>query len=425
MTFVSNNIAVINEAQAAGALRKTKRILFVDDEQHILDGLKRTLRSLGTDWQMDFSTSGEDALRKLAQQEFDIVVTDMRMPGMSGAELLAEVLQRHPNTVRIVLSGTVEHDLVLRSASSAHQYLVKPCDPATLRGTLEAALRIRTMLSSPRLRTLISRMTSLPSMPTVYAQLVKSLESDDVSSRQLGQIIAQDVGMTAKILQLANSAFFGLYRYIASPAEAAVYLGVDTIRALTLSTSVFSAFRQTGIAEAFIEELQRHSMATGTLAAAIAKAEDLPKKARDTSLIGGCLHDVGKLVLAVGCAAEYPEVIAEALNGWASHHELEQRKFGSTHADIGAYLLWLWGLPDAVCQAVAFHHNPAALSATAFTAAAAIHAADVLEHESIVAPGRPCPVTIDKEFLDSLGLGNRKEQWRLLIRPSETERPTA
>lgn len=421
MTSARETSSVTDETQAS-ALPNTKRVLFVDDEQQILDGLKRTLRSLGTDWQMEFSTSGEDALRKLAQSEFDVVVTDMHMPGMSGAELLAELLQRHPNTVRIVLSGTVEHDLVLRSASSAHQYLVKPCDPATLRGTLEAALRIRAMLSSPRLRMLVSRMTSLPSMPTVYAQLVKSLESDDVSSRELGQIIAQDVGMTAKILQLANSAFFGLYRYIASPAEAAVYLGVDIIRALTLSTSVFSAFRQTGLTETFIEQLQRHSMATGTLAAAIAKAENLPKKAQDSSLIAGCLHDVGKLVFAVSCAAEYQNVIEESQNGRASYHELEQRDFDTTHAEIGGYLLWLWGLPDAVCQAVAFHHNPAAFSPNVLTAAAAIHVADVLDHETSVAPGQSCSVTIDKEFLTKLGLADRIEQWRLLIRSSESKR---
>jgi len=421
MMAVKDNPFVAEGVQAMTAPSNTKRVLFVDDEQFVLDGLKRTLHSLRTEWQMDFSTSGEDALRKLATREFDVVVTDMRMPGMSGAELLTEVLQRYPNTVRIVLSGTVEHDLVLRSATTAHQYLVKPCDAATLRGTLEAALRIRAMLSSAKLRSLISRMTSLPSLPTVYAQLVKSLENEEVSSRELGQIIAQDVGMTTKILQLANSAFFGLYRYVASPAEAAVYLGVDTIRALTLSTSVFSAFRQTGLTETLIEQLQRHSMATGALGAAIAKAAGLPKRACDCSLIGGFLHDVGKLVLAISCANEYESLIVASQKEKLTCHELEQRQFGSTHAEIGAYLLWLWGLPDAVCQAVAFHHDPAAFSADTFTAAAAIHVADALEHESSApAHSAGCP-SIDMEYLTRLGLADRLEAWRLLVRSSADE----
>src|ERR1051326_9397901 len=134
-----------------------KRVLFVDDEQNILDGIKRTLHGMRTEWQMAFSASGEEALKRLEESEFDVIVTDMRMPGMSGSELLTEVRQRYPSIVRIVLSGTVEHDLVLRSATTAHQYLVKPCDASTLRGTLDTALRIREILVSPKLRSLVFR----------------------------------------------------------------------------------------------------------------------------------------------------------------------------------------------------------------------------------------------------------------------------
>jgi HD-like signal output (HDOD) protein len=396
----------------------SKRALFVDDEQYVLDGLKRTLHSLRTEWQIEFSTSGADALRKLAEREFDVIVTDMRMPGMSGAELLTQVLERYPNTVRIMLSGTVEHDAVLRSAATAHQYLSKPCDATTLRATLDAALRIRSMLASPRLRTLISRMTSLPSLPTVYAELVKSLENEEVSCRELGGIIAKDIGMTVKTLQLANSAFFGLSRHIASPEDAAVYLGVDTIRALTLSTSVFSAFRDTGLTDGLIGQLQRHSMATGTLASSIAKVENLPKKACDSSVIGGFLHDVGKLVLAVNCADEYRSVLGAARDEGRSCQELEQIAFGATHAEIGACLLWLWGLPDAVCKAVAFHHSPAGCSDTTFTAAAAIHAADALEYECLEPENTLGKESIDTEFLSNLRLTDRLQVWRRLQTPN-------
>jgi len=263
------------------AVPTPKRVLFVDDDQNILDGIKRTLHGMRTEWQMAFSASGEEALKRLEESEFDVIVTDMRMPGMSGSELLTEVLQRYPGMVRIVLSGTVEHDLVLRSAATAHQYLVKPCDAATLRATLNTALRIREILRSPKLRSLVSRVTSLPSLPSVHAKLVESLENPEISSREMGEIIAQDVGMTAKLLQLANSAFFGLYRYVASPSEAAIYLGLDTIRALTLSTGVFSVFHESGAAEPFIGQLQRHSMKVVMVANSIAKRGSLPKKICD------------------------------------------------------------------------------------------------------------------------------------------------
>jgi HD-like signal output (HDOD) protein len=398
-------------SQVAGQEEPSKRVLFVDDDQNILDGLKRTLDGVWAGWQVAFSTSGQEALKKLDTSEFDVVVTDMRMPGMSGSELLAEVLERHPNVVRIVLSGNLEHDLALRSATTAHQYLVKPCDSATLRATLDAALRIRSMLVSPKLRRLVSRMTSLPSLPSVYAQLVKSLEQDDISSRELGEIIAQDVGMTAKILQLANSAFFGLYRYIANPSEAAVYLGVDTIRSLTLSSSVFSAFQNTGVPESFIAQLQRHSMNTGVVAHAIAKAQGLPKKACDSALIGGFLHDAGKLVLVANYSNEYYGVLAVARKEKLPCHEVEWRVFGSNHAEIGAYLLWLWGLPDTVCKAVAYHHKPAECSPSAFTAAGAIHVADALQHEMDGLPDSAFRADLDTDYLASLKLTERIPVW--------------
>src|SRR5579872_4209058 len=314
------------------AVSISKRVLFVDDEQNILDGIKRTLYNMRSEWEMAFCVSAEEALKTLEECEFDVIVTDMRMPGMSGSELLTEVLQRYPSMVRIVLSGTVEHDLVLRSATTAHQYLVKPCDASTLRATLETALRIREILISPKLRSLVSRVTSLPSLPAVHAKLVESLENPEISSREMGDIISQDVGMTAKLLQLANSAFFGLYRYVASPSEAAIYLGLDTIRALTLSTGVFSAFHQSGAAEPFIGQLQRHSIKVGMLANIIAKRENLPKKLCDASLIGGLLHDVGKLVLAANYPREYDEVLAVANKEGSACHEIERQAFGATHA---------------------------------------------------------------------------------------------
>src|SRR5579863_9930116 len=233
----------------------TNTVLFVDRDRTAFDGLKRLFDSR-SEWQIVLSLTGQEALQKLEASQFDVVLADMGTPG--GYGLLMEVLRRYPSIVRIALADTRIHDLS-GSASAAHQCLVKPCDAATLHAKLGRALQVREFQTSSLLRTLISRLTSLPSLPSVHTQLVQSLDDPEMSSRELGRIIAQDVGMTAKVLQLANSAFFGLYRYIASPTEAAVYLGVDTIRSLALSTSVFSAFQDKGVPESFIAQLQRHS----------------------------------------------------------------------------------------------------------------------------------------------------------------------
>jgi len=391
-----------------------KRVLFVDTDQKVLDGLKQKLDSLHTEWLMAFSASGQEALGKLAATQFDVLVTRADLPGMGESDLLTEVLQRFPDVVRIALTDTVEQDVV-RSAT-AHQYLLKSCNAPTLKSTLDRALLIRGMLASPGLRELVSRIISLPSLPAVHTQLIASLDNPELSSREVGDIIAQDVAMTAKILQIANSAFFGLYRYVASPAEAAVYLGVDTIRALTLSTGAFTALQTTGLAQSLISQLQHHSTITGIVASAIAKAENLPKKACDSAMVGGLLHDVGKLVLAANCPQEYEVVLNTVKKDGVACYEVERQMFGATHADIGAYLLYLWALPDLVCKAVAYHHTPADYSTTTFTAAAAIHAADALEHELTGVSDFSGGVSIDMNYCTMLGLAARVPEWRRICK---------
>ncbi|MCU1275718.1 MAG: hypothetical protein JWO48_3149 [Bryobacterales bacterium] len=398
----------VDKAAQPGLDGLTKRILFVDEDPSFLDGLKAQLRQVPSEWQMSFRTTARDALCELDGHDFDVIATGVRLSDMGAHELLSEVLRRYPLVVRIAFSRGMQPELAIRTVNPAHQYLMIPCDAPTLRKTLEAAFRIRKMLVSPKLKTLISRITSLPRLPAVHDKLIASLNDPEISSRGLGEIIAQDVGLTSKILQITNSSFFGLYRYIASPSEAAVYLGVDTIRALTLSAGVFAAFRQTGLPRSFIEQLQGHSTVTGTVASAIASSEGLVKRASDTSMVGGLLHDIGKLVLASNYPKEYADVLAVAGKEGLTVTEAEQQCFGETHAEIGAYLLWLWGFPDPVCNAVAYHHLPALSSAEKFTAAGAIHVADALDHEAeggVVAG-------MDESYLASLGLVRRVPDWR-------------
>lgn len=408
----------LDEAAQPSVEGQTKRILFVDEDPTFLDSLNAMLRQGPSEWHLSFRTTARDALLEMARADFDVIVTGVRLSDMGAHELLNEVLRRYPLVVRIAFSRGMQPELAIRTVNPAHQYLMLPCDAARLRKTLEAAFRIRTMLVSPKLKTLISRITSLPSLPAVHDKLIASLNDPEISSRALGEIIAQDVALTSKILQITNSSFFGLYRYIASPSEAAVYLGVDTIRALTLSAGVFAAFRQTGLPRAFIEQLQAHSTVTGTLAGAIANAEGLVKRVSDTSMVAGLLHDIGKLVLASNYPKEYADALNTAGKDGLSATEAEQQCFGETHAEIGAYLLWLWGFPDPVCHAVAYHHLPSLCSAAQFTAAGAIHVADALDHEEA---STGIVAKMDERYLASLGLADRVPEWRG-IRLEQTRR---
>ena len=392
------------------------RILFVDDEPNVLAGLKRMLYSLRNEWDMKFVSSGAEALQCLSESPFDVMVTDVRMPGMNGVELLQEVVKRHPQVIRLVLSGTADIELTLQCVSLSHQYLLKPCDSQTLRATVQRAFCLRVLLHNPALRGLIAQLQSLPSIPAVYGELLDVLRSGDASPQAVGRIMARDMGMTAKVLQLVNSAFFGMSREIANAVDAVVYLGMDTVRALVFTASAFSQFQLRCRCHFSIEELQRHSLAVGTLARRIARSMGLTAAAVDHAFVGGLLHDVGKLVLASNYPEQYQEALRRTAEGQVRISEAECDLFGTSHAEIGAYLLWLWGLPDPVAEILALHHHPCR-DAEPPPAVVAVHFANALVN-------RESEEAMDLACLAGLRLESALPLWRQMYEDL-TEKPGA
>jgi HD-like signal output (HDOD) protein/ActR/RegA family two-component response regulator len=382
-----------------------KRILFVDDEPKVLEGLQRMLYPLRREWRMEFVGSGNEALKRLGESEFDVLVTDVRMPEMSGIELLAEVVERHPQIIRMVLSGTVDQDLTLRSAALAHQYLVKPCDAKALREKVERAFSLRVMLDDPGLKQVISRLHSIPSIPAIYARLVQALNAPEISARDIGDIVEQDVGLTAKVLQLANSAFLGISRRITRPSDAVVYLGVDTVRALSLTASVFSGFDSRKLPGFAFEQLQDHSLKVAIVAREIAKSLGWVRSAIDDAFVGGLLHDAGKFVLAHNCPEPYSQALAAAQREAKPVRETELAVFGTTHAEVGGYLLWLWGLSDGITEAVALHHRLPTDSRHQPGPVVAVHIADALVNRRIAED-------LDQDYLTRTGLIGYLPQWQ-------------
>ena len=391
-----------------------KRILFVDDEPNVLDGLRRMLRPMREEWEIACASGGEEALAILAEELFDVVVSDMRMPGMDGAQLLSEVKQRYPQVIRVVLSGYSEKETVLRSVGPTHQYLAKPCDPEQLRDVIGRACALRDLLSEDTLRGLVSQMSTIPSLPQTYTEIIEELQSPDASIKKVGQIISKDVGMTAKILQLVNSAFFGLRHHVSDPSQAASFLGVDTLKALVLSVHIFSQLDDVKIEGFSLDALWNHSAATGALAKRIADAEGCAEHIRDYALLAGLLHDAGKLVIAANLPERYGTVLAsakcEALDLW----EAERKILTNTHAEVGAYLFGLWGLPDSIVEAVAFHHDPSKCPGTDFTPLVAVHAANAIDHEHDPAWKEQNTGLFDMEYIAQLGLADRLPAWREL-----------
>ena len=389
-----------------------KRIIFVDDDPRILRGIERMMMFMDEEWEIGYVESGPEALENLARSPFDVVVSDMRMPGMDGAELLEEVSKRYPQMVRIILSGQSDQEMIMKSVGPTHQYLSKPFEGEKLQEILHRAFALRDLLGDNKLRALVSRLKSLPSLPTLYQQLMAEMQSPEVTMKQVGEIIAKDVAMTTKVLQLVNSSFFGLGVRISDPAHAARLLGPEILKALVLYVQVFSKFEKAKSGGLSIEKFSNHSLAVASLARKIALAQEQDKKMADDAFIAGMLHDIGKLLLASSLPDEFTKIIALAHEKDIPSWQAEQEMIGGSHAEVGAYLLGLWGLPDSVVEAVAFHHKPARCIDQSFSALTGVHVANCLESE--LCTGNKCgsEKTVDLDYLEMLGLVDKLQKWR-------------
>jgi HD-like signal output (HDOD) protein len=383
-----------------------KRILLVDDDPRSFSALQRLLRGMGEDWEVVFADSGAKALALMAQSPFDLVISDMLMPGMKGAELLAEIGRKYPQTVRIILSDHTNHAEILRLIGPVHQYISKPLEPEVLRDAIVRTFALQDLLGSEQLKQVVTQIQFLPSVPALYIEIVKELRKDDPSVCRLGQLVSRDPGVCTKMLQLVNSAFFGLPQLITSPDEAILHLGVETVKNVVLSLQLFSAFERTPAINFPVDRLWTHSWKTGLIARRIAEAENFTNT--DHAFIAGLLHDIGKLVLAAGLSGQYTAIMESARSQEKSMAAAEREFLGSTHAEVGAYLLGLWGFPVPIIEAVALHHCPKTAPNPAFSLMTAVHVANVLENErSNTARSR-----IDSGYLTALGLEKRLNFWR-------------
>ena len=389
-----------------------KQILFVDDEPMILEALERTMSVMSREWTMRFAGSGTEALKLLEEKPADAVVSDMRMPYMNGAQLLHEVMLRHPQTIRLILSGFSDAEVIMKCIGGTHQFIAKPCSGETLRGILCRALGMQHWIQNEKLRALVTRISSIPSAPSLYFEITREVESGNGSLERVGQIIAKDPAMTAKILHLVNSAFFGLHRQLSDPTEAVMQLGYETIRSLVLAIHVFSEMKTSGKAMAEIQKLWNHSMATATRAKTLARTEKMDKELVETSFTGGLLHDIGRLVLWANLPREYEDAIRLANDEKLPLVETEETIFGTNHASLGGYILGLWGLPAALVESVVFHHFPSKVTGRSLSPLAIVHLSNVLELQSGQFATDPVPPTLDQTYLTELGIWERACAWQ-------------
>jgi HD-like signal output (HDOD) protein len=330
---------------------------------------------------------------------------------MDGAELLDEVRNRSPHTIRMILSGQSDRETILRSISPAHQYIAKPCDTNELKSKLTGAFALSDLLQDSGLRGTVAKLKAVPSVPFLYGRLLKELDAAEPSVVSLGQIAAQDPGMTAKILQVVNSAFFGLRGQTASAVHAVEILGPETMRSIVHCVDAFAPLEGSLLTQTDIAWLHTHSLATANFARRIAQLEGAEPRVSEDAFTTGILHDIGKLILASTSGEAWESALALSQSKKTDLCEAEREILGCTHAEVGAYLLGMWGLPGSVVEGVARHCAPSAALNSEFTVGAAVCAASIF-HEEICGSRLADGVTLDDSFFHGPG-GDRLRQWKL------------
>lgn len=405
------SLAPIVPEEPRGSARGTLRVLFADDDAAVLGGIADALRRRPSGWDVRFALGGEAAADLVARQRFDVVVSDFGMPRVDGIAVLSRVRELQPDAVRIVLSAETEPGAALAATRVAHRWIAKPYREDDLRYAIERAAALRSLLREEGWRRAAGGVIALPSCPRIYTELTELIAGPDATAAAAGRIVGRDIAMTAKLLQLVNSAFFGLARRVSGISEAIHYLGLNTLRALVLHAGAFEAFKRARPVEGFdIAALQHRSHVAARIAQAIAP----DRVTRDDAFTASLLHGVGLLLLAHTDPYVLAEAIAAAHANAAPLHAVEYAWTGSSHAELGAYVLGIWGLPDPVVEGVAFQHRIDRLAGPGLDIALTVHVAAALASELVPGAIDAAPAALDSATLAAAGVTARVPEWRAL-----------
>jgi HD-like signal output (HDOD) protein len=389
-----------------------KAICFAGFGDEELGTLQQAMAGISGTWDCCFAADAAGALEVLRGEPFDAVVANMQMKGMNGAELLQRVGELHPTALRFVIGDLADQELIINCIGGTHQFISRPYKPHEMISVVQRSFALDACLSSDQLRAIAPKLGRLPTLPSTYFEVLKRVESRDASADSVGEVIARDPAATARVLQMVNSAAFALAQKVSDPAHAVLLLGMDTVKSLVLSLQVFNKVeraRQTGFS---MEQLWEHSSLVAKKARDIVLHQTADERLAGDAFTAGLLHDMGRIILASNLTKEYAAVVTAARLKSCFLHEEELAQLGVTHAQVGAYLLGLWGMPASLVEAAALHHTPGLADSAEFSLLTAVHVADVFAHENDKPEnGLPLP-QFDMAYLQAVGVGHKIGQWR-------------
>ncbi|HEV8542471.1 MAG TPA: response regulator [Verrucomicrobiae bacterium] len=400
-------------------MKEFGRILVLIDNPAELATAAPLFSQLPEGWKVHVSENAADAICQLGQVHFDMVFVDLKEGPHASAQFLHEVWARHPDTIRFLLAGNMAPDLMVTCALGPHQFLQKPLDADAIRNALERASLVHCLFQQKDVQALVSRIRTFPSRPTVYVEVMKELRSAHASAMNVGELVSRDLAISAKLLQITNSAFFGFTRPVSSPSDAVLLLGMETTASLVLGIEAFSRLDNIKLLYFSTEQVWKHCQAVAHSARAITEYMTNDSGLAHESYTAALLHDIGKLALAVNVEEQYRLALNSAREQNLPAWRVEREIFGATHAEAGAYLLSLWGLSAPVIEAVACHHLPARELAPEFSPSTALHLANALEDaESMAqnAQNSSAEPALDLDYPPELGLQEHLDDFREIVR---------
>jgi HD-like signal output (HDOD) protein len=392
-----------------------KRICFVGFSGNDLELLKSALLRVKGIWDCELFTDGAAALKAMGAGNVDVVVAKAGKNSMDSAEFMHQAAALQPRAVRFIVGDLVEQELIINCIGATHQFIAEPCKPQDLISAIQRGMALDSFISSDQIRALAPKLRRMPSLPSAYFEVLKQVESSSATIQSVGQVILRDPALTARLLQMVNSSAFALAQKVTDPMEAMSWLGLETVKSLVLCLQVFAqddAAKQAGIS---LDELWEHSAVVAKMAHDITLFQTGDKLLASDAFTAGLMHDVGRIVIASNLPKEYSETVKVAKEQKRPLHVQEAAQFGVHHAQIGAYLMGLWGMPAALVEAVAMHHSPSRTPARDFSLLTAVHVADVFAHEDEEGRSELVLPKLDTVYLSALGLDGKPEIWKKVV----------
>jgi putative nucleotidyltransferase with HDIG domain len=390
-----------------------KRILIANADPQALAEYGRALEE---EWTVKLATGPAAALAEMALQPCDVLVADCALTGMDGGiQLLDRIRAEHPKTIRLLLAGEMDKEHRMADMAGSHLILTKPCEAQTLKSAIERALAIDLWLVNDRLRALVARLRTFPIVPSLYLEVTNALKSPQTTTSEVGAIIAKDMAMMTKLLQVTNSACFGVPRKISDPVEAVGILGFETVKSMVVTLKLLNQYDKVKPVYFSIDRLWRHSTEVARISRRLALTQTDDPALAESAFTAGLMHDLGKLVLAANFDEQYSGAQALARQQRLPLWEVEKQIFGGSHAEIGAYLLGLWGMPLELVEAAALHHNPSRCLTKRFNPLTAVHLANALVYEARPDKDGMVAPQIDEAHLAELGLSGQLQLWREMV----------